>query len=102
LEEHDLKKIKRKPPSAITKENLIGVILITIMCVTAFYYALSSTQAWDRPFGSRLGEAILGTMLYIASPEFWAILMLCVFFFEIGRLSIQFIREKRAEKIHSK
>ena len=93
-----MKKIKRKPQADITKEKLQGGVLITIMCVPAFYYSLLFAQTQDRPFGSRIGEVVLGTVLDIASPSFWTFLMLCVFLFEIGRLSVKYVQERKEEK----
>ena len=93
-----MKRIKKKPQSDITKEKLQGSILITIMCMPVFYYTILSFEALERPFGSRFAEAIVGTMLDIAPPLLWTFLLLCIFLFEIGRLSIQYLQEKKAEK----
>ena len=97
-----MKRNKKKPQSDITKEKLQGVILITIMCVPAFYYSLVFAQTLERPYGSRIGEAVMGTVLDIASPTFWAFVMLCAFLFDIGRLSVKYFQEKKEEKAQAK
>lgn len=93
-----MKKIKKKPQSVIIKEKLMGMIFILIMSIPVYYFVLLNAQKQDRPFDLRIAEAIIGTMIDIASPAFWTFLVLSIGLFEIGRLSFQYYRQKRQEE----
>ena len=73
------------------------MILILIMSIPVYYFVLLNAQTQDRPFESRIAEAVFGTLLDIASPVFWTLLIIIIGLFEIGRLTIKFYREKKDE-----
>lgn len=79
-----------------TIDKIILGLFITIISSFGMYFIL----LWEvnHPSSLRITKAILGTMLAIASPLQWAIIMLAIGMMGIVQLTIRLIKEKKVKK----
>ena len=92
-------KISFKDGKFHTETTLDKIILgafITIISSLGMYFVLS-WEASD-PSSLYITKTMLGTMLAIASPLQWAIIMFAIGMIGIVRLTVRLIKEKNAEK----
>lgn len=91
-----MKKDENELPSRITRRQLTGSIIITVLCVPLFYLSLLISKNVTSEI--RIVEGTIGVMHAIAPPWFWTILLSSLFLYEIIRLSVKFVRQKKEEK----
>jgi hypothetical protein len=98
--EQNMKKDEGEVPSEVTKRQLKIGIIVTVIGIPIFYFLLSATEKMPSENADlRMVNGIVGMMYALAPPWFWTLLLLCPLVYEIIRLSIQYARQKREEKM---
>lgn len=92
--------VENELPSEVTKRQLKIGIVVTAIGIPIFHFLLSATENMSKNalYEFRSGKAIIETMHAVAPPWFWTLLLLCPLIYEIVRLSIQYVRQKKEEK----
>ena len=92
-------------PSKATKRQLKIGIFVTVIGIPISYFLLSATANLNTPpedVDLRMVNGVVNLMHTLAPPWFWTLLLLCPLVYEIIWLSIQYVRQKREEKMGNK
>lgn len=92
-----MKKDENELTAKVTRRQIIANILIMVITMPLFYFFLSVTENMSTDI--RIAKATFGIMHALAPPWFWTMLLSSLFLFEIVRSSIQYIRQKKEEKM---